>query len=269
MNPLCYLAVWACVVPPSVMQHAILLGRDGWMRFNQCSERSLPPRLLTSGCFGELAPSHHAPTGVSGVVPGPLALDSGFHLRYDGAAGSTLSDERQPHAVNLVYNNGLPALTGRYLVEMLPQLDLLSVGERFAASTSGRQVLPLVGAVDLESDDFIGVVHAPFRCALPLTLSRVQPPPTWRRSRPFRILPAQEPQPRPIPRLPCSSVWLPTTVLRFLRVWARLPPHLRDIAFDSRSPEWTRLAIEQLGDAPLRKSRTFSPNPTRILVPAL
>ena len=33
-QPTSSLAVWACVVPPSVMQHAVLLGRDSWMRFN-------------------------------------------------------------------------------------------------------------------------------------------------------------------------------------------------------------------------------------------
>ena len=34
----------------------------------------------------------------------------------------------------------------------------------------------------------------------------------------------------------------------FLRVWARLPPHLREIAFDLQDPGWTPPAIEQLGD---------------------
>ena len=34
----------------------------------------------------------------------------------------------------------------------------------------------------------------------------------------------------------------------FLRVWERLPSHLRAVAFDLHSPGWTPLAIEQLGD---------------------
>ena len=34
----------------------------------------------------------------------------------------------------------------------------------------------------------------------------------------------------------------------FLRVWARLPPHLRAIEFDLHYPERTPLAIKQLGD---------------------
>ena len=34
----------------------------------------------------------------------------------------------------------------------------------------------------------------------------------------------------------------------FLRVRVRLPPHLRDMAFDLHDPGWTPPAIEQLGD---------------------
>ena len=44
----CSLAVRACVVPPSVLQHAVMLGCDSWMRFNTRSYRALilsSPRL--------------------------------------------------------------------------------------------------------------------------------------------------------------------------------------------------------------------------------
>ena len=34
----------------------------------------------------------------------------------------------------------------------------------------------------------------------------------------------------------------------FLRVWVRLPPHLREIVFDLHDPGWDPPAIEQLGD---------------------
>ena len=43
-EPTSSLAVWACVAPPSVMQHAVLLGRDSWMRFNTRSYRAMTPR---------------------------------------------------------------------------------------------------------------------------------------------------------------------------------------------------------------------------------
>ena len=52
-----------------------------------------------------------------------------------------------------------PVLTGRYLVDMMPQPDLPSVEGHFVAS--GRQALPLVGVAKLESGDILGVAHAP------------------------------------------------------------------------------------------------------------
>ena len=42
----------------------------------------------------------------------PVASSGGFHLRYDGTVGVTLSDELQLLAVDLVRSNGSQALTG-------------------------------------------------------------------------------------------------------------------------------------------------------------
>ena len=153
------LAVWTDVVPPSVMQHAVLLGRDSLMRFNTRSFRSFPPRPSDQRVFGDLMLSHHAPTGASAFVPDPLASGGGSHLRCDGADRLTLSDEPQLLAVTLDRNNGLPGFTGHCLVEMLPQPDLLLAEEHVAAS--GRQVLPIMGATDLDLGDLLGVTHAP------------------------------------------------------------------------------------------------------------
>ena len=49
----------------------------------------------------------------------------------EGAAGVTLSDDPQLLVVNLVRSDGSPALTGHYLVDMIPQSDLHSVEEHF------------------------------------------------------------------------------------------------------------------------------------------
>ena len=49
----CSLAVWACLVPPSVMQHAVLPGRDSWMRLNSRPYSSLPPWPSDQSVFGE------------------------------------------------------------------------------------------------------------------------------------------------------------------------------------------------------------------------
>ena len=133
------------------MQHVVLLGRDNWMYFTSRSYCSLPPRPSDERLFGELELFHHAPTGMSMYPIDPTASGGGFHVRYEGATGVTLSDDPQLLAVNLVRSDGYPALTGHYLVDMMPQPDLPSVEEHFVAS--GRQALPLVGVAALEPGD--------------------------------------------------------------------------------------------------------------------
>ena len=123
-EPTCSLAVWACVVPPSAMQHAVFLGRESGMRFNTRSYRALPPRPLGNRILGELTLSHHATIGEADYAVDPAASNGAFHLRYDGTTGVTLSDEPQLLAVNLVRSNGSPALTGHYFCDIFPQPDI-------------------------------------------------------------------------------------------------------------------------------------------------
>ena len=118
------------------------------MHFYTRSYRALPPRPHDSRVFGELTLSHHSKTGVSGYAIDPIAEVGGFHPLYEGTVWVTLSDEPQMLEVNLVRSNGSPALTGHYLVDMLPQPSFLSTQEHFVAS--GRQLLPLTGVADLE-----------------------------------------------------------------------------------------------------------------------
>ena len=99
-----------------------------------------------------------------------VASGGGFHLRYDGAVGVTLSDEPLLLAVNLVRSNGSQTPTGYYLVDTLSQSDLPSPVEYFVVS--GRQVLPFVGVADLEPGDSLGVTHAPLMC---VALNVLQP----------------------------------------------------------------------------------------------
>ena len=117
------------MVSPSVMKHAVLLGRDSWMRFGCRTYRSLPPRPSDHRVFGELELSHHAPAGVRAYAVNPDASGGGFHLCSDGAVGVTLSYIPKLLAVNLGCSHGAQALRGHYLVDMLPQSDLPSEEE--------------------------------------------------------------------------------------------------------------------------------------------
>ena len=51
-QPTASLAVWTYIVPSEAMQHAVLLGRDRWMRFSECSYRTLLPRPSDNRVLG-------------------------------------------------------------------------------------------------------------------------------------------------------------------------------------------------------------------------
>ena len=100
--------MWACVVPLSIIQLAVLLGRDSWMRFNTRLYRALPPRPHENRIFGELTLSDHATTGVSTYAIDPTTTDGGFHLLDDGVVGVTLSDKPELLEINFVRSNDYP-----------------------------------------------------------------------------------------------------------------------------------------------------------------
>ena len=60
------------------MQHAVLLGRDSWMRFNTRSYRALLPRPVDNRVLSELKLSHHAITGVAAFADDHAASDCAF-----------------------------------------------------------------------------------------------------------------------------------------------------------------------------------------------
>ena len=258
------------MVPPSVMQHAVLLGRDSWMRFNHGTYRSLPPQPTGRRIFGELELSHHAPAGVRAYAVNPVASGGSFRLCYDGAVGVTLSDEPKLLAVNLVRSNGSQALTGHYLVDMLPQSDLPSEEEHFVAS--GRQVIPFVGVSNLEAGDLLGVAHAPLMSVRLDALQHVGRP-SGLSSEPPGVTPVSAVTAPPLaavtaPASPSPALLeclTPETRASFMCVWERLPSHLRAVAFDlhgpagplSQSNSWVMFFAILL---------TFFPNPIRTLV---
>ena len=225
------------------MQHAVLLGRDSWMRFNTRSYRALPPRPLDNRVLGELTLPHHITTGVAAYTGDPLASNGASHLRCDGNTGVTLLGEPQLLAVNLVRSNGSLALTGHYFVDILPQPDFLSGQKHFVAS--GRHVIPLAGVADLEPGDLVGVADAPL-LRVPLGalqhLTNAAGPHTGQTSDSQVSAVARSPDTEEIaPAVPLPSPALmerlnPAQRSAFLCVWARLPPHLREIAFDLHGP---------------------------------
>ena len=217
----------------------------------------------TIGFFGELELFHHAPAGVRAYAINPVASGGGFHFRYDGAVGVTLSDEPLLLTVDLVCSSGSQALTGHYLVDMFSQSDLPSE-EHFVASR--RQVIPLVGMSNLEPGDLLGVAHAPLMC-VPLDALQHDGRPS---SDPPGVTPVSAVTASSLAAAAATASPSPALLEHltpeqrgsFLRVWERLPSHLWAVAFDLHGPGWTPLAMEQLGDVLCDFADAFSKSKT-------
>ena len=232
------------------MQHAVLLGRDSWMRFTNCTYSSAPSAVGPSDFWRArvVSPRPGRPSVVN-----PVASGGGFHLCYDGAEGVTLSDEPKLLAVNLIRSNGSQALTGYYLVDMLPQSDLPSEEEHFVAS--GRQVRPLVGVSNLEPGDLLGVAHAPLMC-VPLDALQLDGRPSGPSSDPPGVTPVSAVTASPLaaaaatasPSLALLKRLTSEKRASFLGVLECLPSHLRAVTFDLHDPGLNPLSIESLGD---------------------
>ena len=111
--------------------------------------------------------------------------------------------------------------------------------EHFVAS--GRQALPLTGVADLEPGDLVGVTHYPL---VSVPVRALQHATHYGEPYPGHFADCQV---SPVTSSPdtseaASAVTPPSPAIlerlspdprvSFLIVWARLPPHLREIAFD-------------------------------------
>ena len=153
------LAVWMYIVPNETMRCPLLLGRDSWMRFPSRSYQTLPPHP-DGRTFGELtlSPCEDNLGSAAAYIRNREASDNAYRLVYDGL-GASLIDSPQLIPVNVVRLDGSHALTGHYMVDLLPVNDDSYPLERFVSS--GRQLIPLTGYQDLEPGDILGTASAP------------------------------------------------------------------------------------------------------------
>ena len=113
------------IVPNETMRCPLLLGKDNWMRFPSRSYQTLPPH--TDGrTFRELtlSPCEDNLGSAAAYIRNREASDNAYHLVYDGL-GVSLTDSPQLIPVKLVRPDGYPALTGHYMVDLLPVNDEL------------------------------------------------------------------------------------------------------------------------------------------------
>ena len=136
-TPSASLAVWMYIVANETMRCPVLLGRDSWTRFHSRSYQTLSPPP-DGRVFGELTFSLCDDNLGSAAVyiRNHEVSGAAYHLVYD-AQGVSLNDSPQLIPVNLVGLDGSPALTGHYMVGLLPVHDDSNPSERFVSS--GRQ----------------------------------------------------------------------------------------------------------------------------------
>ena len=156
------LAVWMHIVPNKTMRCLLLLGRDSWMNFHSPLYQTLSPQpdgrvfgeLILSLCDDNLG-------SAAACIRNHQVSDAAYHLVYDGQ-GVSLNDSPQLIPVNLVRLDGSPALTGHYMVDLLPVHDHSNPSERFVSS--GRQSILLTGYQELEPGDVLGTASSPLLC---------------------------------------------------------------------------------------------------------
>lgn len=115
------------------MQHPVLLGCNSLMRFDQRKYTTLtrsPSRLL----FSELSLTTPYADGLSSFIHDNGPSHDTLHLQFAGVHGISLSSTPSLVPVNFLRLSGVPALTGQYLVDMLPRHSLSSETEIFFAN---------------------------------------------------------------------------------------------------------------------------------------
>ncbi|CAB1117464.1 unnamed protein product [Ectocarpus sp. CCAP 1310/34] len=242
--------------PADAIGHAVLLGRDSWMRFNPRVFTSLPHPGPDGRVMGELTLSLRFTAGACVYATHDDAPTSLFHLTHAGSSGISLGPESAFVEVDLVRSSGMPALMGEYLVSFKPE----------------------VGCAELEPGDIIGVSAAPLLRVPVDTLeaapSSIPTGPTTSTSPPrVNVVgpksgthrppdPASAPPPPKLPQQELLDRFSEAQRSSFMRLWDRLPAHMHDIAFDLHHPGWTPEAIDRLADALVEYSDVFSTSKT-------
>ena len=242
----------------------LLLGRDNWMCFHSRSYLTLPPQpdgrifgvLTLSLCDDNLG-------SAAAYIHNRESSDAVYHHVYDGLRVS-LTDCPQLVPVNPVRLDGSPALTGHYMVDLLPADDDSNPSER--VFFSGRQLIPLTGYQDLEPGDVLGTASTPLLRvpletltphSVPADVSALAESPTTPASQTAPSLTTEldspdEPPPERLHRLDHNQRE------SFLRLWNTVPPHIRRIDFALDAPGWGSPAIDALSETLAAYADVFS-----------
>ena len=120
-EPMARMKVTCHVVPPTVVQHDLLLGRDSFSTFQNHTYAALP-REAGRPVEGVLTLSQNTEKYVALIQP--TVTENDYHLRYVGKDTGSLTSHPRMLTVMLVGADNTPAMTGSYFVQILESWNL-------------------------------------------------------------------------------------------------------------------------------------------------
>ena len=109
------------IVPPMVLQHGLLLGRDSFLKFRNHTYATLPKEAKRP-MEGVLTLSRNPEKNVALVHP--TNTENDYHLRYVGKDMVSLTSHPCMLMAMLVRVDNTPAMTGSYFLQTLDGWNL-------------------------------------------------------------------------------------------------------------------------------------------------
>ena len=247
------------IVPPTVVQHDLLLGRDSFLTFQNHTYAALP-REAGRPVEGVLTLSQSTEKYVALIQP--TVTENDYHLRYVGKDTVSLISHPRMLTVMLVGADNTPAMTGSYFVQILESWNL---DEDAMVVREGKQTIPLSSQeyAEIPSGALLGTSNGPM---LPTTLENagLQEPvkkscvATVTKGSKLDENRGQESDREEEPP-DTLGVHLPAPQRESLkRVWLKLPKHMREIKFKLGGQGWKPKIIRRLGKVLMEYQHRFS-----------
>ena len=157
------------IVPPMVLQHDLLLGRDSLLKFEHHTYAALPQQTGRA-VVGELELRQENPQNVVTLIQ-PANTENDFHLRCVGEDPASLTPKSCRLKVTLIRSDNTQAMTGSYFVQMYDDWNL---NEDEMVVREGKQAIPfsLRECSGIPSGALLGTSIGPM---LPTTLKNTGP----------------------------------------------------------------------------------------------
>ena len=247
------------IVPPMVLQHGLLLGRDSSLKFQNRTYATLP-KEAERPVEGVLTLSQNPEKNVALIQPTNTENDN--HLQYVGKNTVCLTSHPCMLMVMLVRADNTPANTGSYFVETL---DGWNLNEDAMAVREGKQNIPFSSHEysEIPSGALLGTSNGPM---LPTTLENTGLQEPVKKSCVATVTKGsqldedrgQESDRKEEPP-DLLGAHLPAPQRESLkRVWLKLLKHMREIKLKLGGQGWNPKKIRRLEKVLIEYQRRFS-----------